>query len=244
MIERWRSVMLFLEAWRLKMSVFRSLSMAAGPPIAAALLLTASAASAGTLSYSGFTVTGDSIAIDTPVATTGVAGLIHLVTTSGIINAWCIDVYDSLSGSGTYNIAPVTGPLPDVPALTSAQIGEIGALMVHGDQLVGAPPPGDTADDVATAIQVAIWSIEYGAGFTYNYVDPAVASLAPLYSADATSGAWKPFTQYAALSGTGPNQTLGAVVPEASTWEMMLLGFAGLGFAGFRASRKSVALAA
>jgi hypothetical protein len=33
-------------------------------------------------------------------------------------------------------------------------------------------------------------------------------------------------------------------VPEPSTWAMMLLGFAGLGFAGYRASRKKVALAA
>jgi PEP-CTERM motif len=33
-------------------------------------------------------------------------------------------------------------------------------------------------------------------------------------------------------------------VPEASTWAMMLLGFAGLGFVGYRASRKSVALSA
>lgn len=33
-------------------------------------------------------------------------------------------------------------------------------------------------------------------------------------------------------------------VPEPSTWAMMLLGFAGLGFASYRASRKSGALAA
>jgi PEP-CTERM motif len=33
-------------------------------------------------------------------------------------------------------------------------------------------------------------------------------------------------------------------VPEPSTWAMMLIGFAGLGYAGCRASRKSVALAA
>jgi hypothetical protein len=33
-------------------------------------------------------------------------------------------------------------------------------------------------------------------------------------------------------------------VPELSTWAMLLLGFAGLGFAGYRASRKNVALAA
>jgi hypothetical protein len=30
-------------------------------------------------------------------------------------------------------------------------------------------------------------------------------------------------------------------IPEPSTWAMMLLGFAGLGFAGYRASRRSVA---
>ncbi len=32
--------------------------------------------------------------------------------------------------------------------------------------------------------------------------------------------------------------------PEASTWTMMLLGFAGVAFAGYRASRKSAAVAA
>ncbi len=32
--------------------------------------------------------------------------------------------------------------------------------------------------------------------------------------------------------------------PEASTWTMMLLGFAGIAFAGYRASRKSAAVAA
>jgi hypothetical protein len=33
-------------------------------------------------------------------------------------------------------------------------------------------------------------------------------------------------------------------VPEPSTWAMMLLGFAGLGLAGYRASRKGVSIAA
>jgi hypothetical protein len=35
-----------------------------------------------------------------------------------------------------------------------------------------------------------------------------------------------------------------AAVPEASTWAMMLIGFAGLGYASHRASRKSAAPAA
>jgi hypothetical protein len=33
-------------------------------------------------------------------------------------------------------------------------------------------------------------------------------------------------------------------IPEPSTWAMMLVGFAGLGFAGYRVSRKTAAFAA
>jgi hypothetical protein len=36
----------------------------------------------------------------------------------------------------------------------------------------------------------------------------------------------------------------GAVVPEPSAWAMMLIGFAGLGFAGYRGSRKAAPIAA
>jgi hypothetical protein len=35
-----------------------------------------------------------------------------------------------------------------------------------------------------------------------------------------------------------------ASTPEPSTWAMMILGFAGLGFAGYRASRKAAAVGA
>jgi hypothetical protein len=38
------------------------------------------------------------------------------------------------------------------------------------------------------------------------------------------------------------NLAVAAAVPELSTWAMMALGFAGLGFAGYRPLRKSVAL--
>jgi hypothetical protein len=40
------------------------------------------------------------------------------------------------------------------------------------------------------------------------------------------------------------NIVTGPGVPEASTWAMMLVGFAGLGFVGYRASRRSAAFAA
>jgi hypothetical protein len=49
------------------------------------------------------------------------------------------------------------------------------------------------------------------------------------------------------VSGTvdiGQSMASFAVIPEPATWVMMLAGFAGLGFAGYRASRKSAAIAA
>jgi hypothetical protein len=234
-----------------EMAIRKSLTTAGAGVLGGAvgLALLGTTCSASVLDYTGFTVTGDSITIDTPLLTSGVAGLIHLITPSGTVDAWCLDVYDTLSGSGTYNVGPVHPPLPGVPILTAAQIGEIGALMVHGDDLVAAPPPGDSANDVATAIAVAIWSVEYGTTFTYNYVDSTVATLAPLYDSDAISGVWAPFTGYSALSYTNDqtltsNQTVFAVIPELSTWEMVMIGFAGLGFAGYRSTRKAALIAA
>jgi hypothetical protein len=49
-----------------------------------------------------------------------------------------------------------------------------------------------------------------------------------------TGGAGDPFTALDSFTVT-------VGVPEPSTWAMMLLGFAGLGFAGYRRSRKTVA---
>jgi hypothetical protein len=45
-------------------------------------------------------------------------------------------------------------------------------------------------------------------------------------------------------SFTGTMTPITASVPELSSWAMMLIGFAGLGFAGYRASRKSASIAA
>jgi hypothetical protein len=42
----------------------------------------------------------------------------------------------------------------------------------------------------------------------------------------------------------GPGIFTLTAVPEPSTWAMMLLGFAGLGFAGYRRTRKPVSIAA
>ena len=47
-----------------------------------------------------------------------------------------------------------------------------------------------------------------------------------------------------AQNGGNPTGLYVEAVPEASSWAMMLLGFAGLGYAGFRKSRRAVSIAA
>jgi PEP-CTERM motif len=47
-----------------------------------------------------------------------------------------------------------------------------------------------------------------------------------------------------ALFVVNPGGSITAAVPEPSTWAMMLLGFAGLGYAGWRGSRKAGSVAA
>jgi hypothetical protein len=46
---------------------------------------------------------------------------------------------------------------------------------------------------------------------------------------------------FAGSAGSADSSILGnafSVVPEASTWAMMLIGFAGLGYAGYRRARE------
>ncbi len=43
--------------------------------------------------------------------------------------------------------------------------------------------------------------------------------------------------------GTAQEYVQGSTVPEPATWAMMLFGFAGLGYAGYRESRKGVSFA-
>ena len=64
----------------------------------------------------------------------------------------------------------------------------------------------------------------------------------------AASAPWSPInidTQAPGLRrGPGGDDLSVTIVPEPSTWAMMMLGFAGLGFAGYRKARKTVAIAA
>ncbi len=219
--------------------------------LAATLLATTCATSAGTLTYTLGTITGLGLSITTPTVAAGpvIAGLIHLATTSGTVDVWCVDLPDVfVQTGGTYDVgsSEVLNGSPGVPPLTPDQIGEIGALAKYGTSLVYHPGVY-TPEEVAAAIQIAIWDIEYGVmppnGFTYSpalgspidAAPPAPSGLIAQYLDNVGPGnPWGEYTGFKVLyTDLTPNQTLLTTVPEPSTWAMLLLGFAGLGY-GYR----------
>ena len=70
--------------------------------------------------------------------------------------------------------------------------------------------------------------------------------LAPLQTSEDTASFMMPggafYIDYIEANGAPSDLIFNVAVPEPSTWAMMLLGFAGLGYAGFRRSRQPVAL--
>jgi hypothetical protein len=78
-------------------------------------------------------------------------------------------------------------------------------------------------------------SYAFGSGNTLSSFNGVLATLG---STDSSTDVFNPISNFV----RGGFEAFAPVVPESSTWSMMLLGFAGLGFAGFRASRKKAAL--
>lgn len=173
--------------------------------VAAALLLGAGGAHATPLSYTSYSFMGDNINITNPLAVTGGAGQITLQTNFGSILAWCVDIYHDLALSGTYNVGvpgPPAVPPDNNPALDTVGavgIAQIGGLMLYGNTTIGnnqntpkgtaAAGPGTyTYEDIAAAVQTAIWSVEYGhppfAPFLYTVgpTDASAASFSALVS--------------------------------------------------------------
>jgi hypothetical protein len=115
----------------------------------------------------------------------------------------------------------------------------------YGDYVHNAPNLGDSL----TALQGAIWDIEYGATVV-STSNPNNGDINNLIGQYLTYGWDHPAAFSYGLYPVGPNgqgfgtsQGFVVGVPEPSTWAMMLLGFAGLGFAGYRSSKSKAALA-
>jgi hypothetical protein len=163
------------------------------------------------------------------------AGPIKFNTSAGdSFLAYCIDLIHPLSTSGTYQYKTFdTAAAPVDADLTTGKLIKIAAIANWGfDQYA----QGNGLQ--AAAAQLAIWSVEYGLTATIaddkerGFFDQLVAGDYDGYNDG------KSLVALARIDGDSQvTVTQVAAVPEPSTWAMMLLGFAGVGFMAYR--RKS-----
>jgi PEP-CTERM motif len=92
-------------------------------------------------------------------------------------------------------------------------------------------------------------SLFEGTPFTGTLLDTAPLTFGGSAYTASFSDVLSPGTYYEEITGNINVRTLGvggtvttSVVPEPSTWAMMLLGFGGLGYAGLRSRKASVSL--
>ncbi len=227
-------------AWALAFSVLAGFPFSAG------------VASAATFQYDSYTVTNEqTIAVLTPQNVSGGMGQIVLhgagANAGQLQAAWCLDIYDFLTTSGTYTAGPLTtaGSGGTNPLLNASQISEIGSVMVNGSALIGS----DT--NVSAATQLAIWKLEYGASFTYSGVSAAVGSLAQQYVTNVSAGGvWDCPTCTVTLLSLNGDQNLGygsqttgrggeSATPLPAALPLFAGGLGVVGLLGWRKKRKN-----
>jgi hypothetical protein len=146
-------------------------------------------------------------------AALGEGGLQKWVLTDGV---WTLD-YDLYNGLDLVNNANANSDDPTAPGVT-------GLLGLTGKVVDG---------------QVELFATSYGLNeLSPSYLYEITDSLAYTTAMEASSETFT--TLYSAPDDVSIRGVAFApAAPEPSTWAMMLIGFAGLGFAGFRASRRA-----
>jgi PEP-CTERM motif len=239
-----------------KSRIFKHLSAATGAVLLA--MGAASGASASTLDitsagmYSNNTLTLNG-------STGQLAGPILLTTSSSSFWVYCVDIYHDITVAigGQHTFVPALSYQTDVvnntgtgtTPITQALSSEIQYLANLGLGMASTSM-STTVQNQVTAIQAAIWNIEYGLGAdglhtasagtgdslagTESYADEnALIKSYETAAAAHANGNWA--VGIDAPSGQGfAAQGFVASVPEPSTWAMMVLGFAGVGFMAYR----------
>jgi hypothetical protein len=176
-----------------------------------------------------------------------------LLTTSGgqTLPVFCVDLFHEVGIGGGQSLPYFTHPVTTDSSGTDSGTGNLlnaqkmGAIQTlvdlgFGDYAHNVPDLGDKL----TALQGAIWEIEYGATVVStsnaNNSDNSLIGQYVTYGWDHPAGfSFGLYPVGADGQGFGASQGFVVGVPEPSTWAMMLLGFAGLGFAGYRSGVRS-----
>jgi len=238
--------------------VFKSAQIAGvAMSFAAGLLATICAANATDFDISNVGFIGDSVTVSgsvtnsfwtNPFSRSENSGLITLTITGGsILPVFCIDLFHTIGiGSQSPLLPHTTGTIvadsSSDPAGTGGNPlnppvpGEIQTLANLGylDYVHGT---GNA--EIYAGLQGAIWDIEYNQnGNSLTVIGSSTVN--DLIASDIAYAVAHPATYSISLfpgadgQAFGSGQGFSSGVPEASTWAMMLLGFAGLGFAGSR----------
>jgi hypothetical protein len=192
----------------------------------------------------------------------GLAGPMLLTTSSSSFWVFCVDLYHNITvaigGQNSFSppLAYTTGQIT-TNSSTGSGTGTALSSMISGEIQylankylpLASTSMGNTLQDQLTAVQAAIWNIEYGAGtakatsgstlaggqtatnenlLISQYVTEAQNNYTNAYG---TGGLFSENSQ--GLAG-GRTQGFVTSVPEPSTWAMMVLGFAGVGFMAYR----------
>jgi hypothetical protein len=178
---------------------------------------------------------------------------LHVQNTPASQSLWvfCVDLFHTINVGGQFpSLAYTTQTLttdnnpagPNLPTHTGYTLqpnvsAEIQYLAHIGVGLAGT---SDNANNL-TAIQAAIWEIEYG--LTAHSSNSTINGLISTYYNNAlVAGAGgsqaEELYNSAHQSFVNGNPSLTTGVPEPSTWAMMILGFCGVGFMAYRRKRQ------